>query len=151
MNAAIWAPEATVCLAPQPPLAVRKTRSTVVLFVEDEGFLRDMASGVMESAGHRVLKAGDAAEAMGLFQRYRKIIDVLLTDVVLPGKNGQELAREMRAIDPELKVMFISGYAENAVTRQRPGEAGTHYLPKPFSADSLLEKIAQVLGSDSAA
>jgi len=146
MNSAVWAPEATACLAPQPPLPLRETRSTVVLFVEDEGFLREMAAGVMESAGHRVLKAGDAAEAMRLFQRYRKIIDVLLTDVVLPGKNGCELAREMRAIDSELKVMFISGYVENAVTRQRRCEAGTCYLAKPFSGDSLLEKIEQVLG-----
>jgi DNA-binding response OmpR family regulator len=114
------------------------------LFVEDEGFLREMASGVMESAGHRVLKARDAAEAMGLFRRYRKIIDVLLTDVVLPGKDGRELAREVRAVDPELKVIFISGYAENVITRQQPRDGGTQYLPKPFSADSLLAKIEGV-------
>jgi len=146
MNSAPSAPEAACLVAPHPSLPLKKTRSTVVLFVEDEGFLREMAGGVMESAGHRVLKARDAAEAMDLFRRYRKIIDVLLTDVVLPGKNGQELAKEMRAVDPELKVMFISGYAENVITRQQPCEAGTSYLPKPFSADSLLEKIGQVLG-----
>jgi CheY-like chemotaxis protein len=146
MNSATWAPETTAGVVAHHPLPLRKTRSTVVLFVEDEDFLREMASGVMESAGHRVLKARNAAGAMDLFRRYRKIVDVLLTDVVLPGKNGQELAKEMRATAPELKVMFISGYAENVITRQRPCATGTFYLPKPFSADSLLEKIDQVLG-----
>ena len=133
-------------VVPVPAPTARKTKSTVVLFVEDEEFLRGMASGVMESAGHRVLKARDAAEALDLFRRYRKIVDVLLTDVVLPGKNGYELANEVRAGDPELKVMFISGYAENAVTRRENGETGTCYLPKPFSANALLEKIDHLLG-----
>jgi len=139
-----WVSERAADVAAHYPLPLRRTRPIVVLFVEDEGFLREMASGVMESAGHRVLKARDAAEAMGLFRRYRKIIDVLLTDVVLPGKDGRELAREVRAVDPELKVIFISGYAENVITRQQPRDGGTQYLPKPFSADSLLAKIEGV-------
>jgi len=143
MNSA-WISENTADVAAHYPLPQPRTTPTVVLFVEDEGFLREMASGVMESAGHRVLKARDAAEAMGLFRRYRKIVDVLLTDVVLPGKNGRELARELRAVDPELKVVFISGYAENVITRQQPRDGGTHYLPKPFSADSLLVELERV-------
>jgi len=145
MNSAIWASETTGATV-HHPFPLKRTKATVVLFVEDEGFLREMAAGVIESAGHRVLKACDAAEAMDLFGRYHEIIDVLLTDVVLPGKNGQELAGEMRTLQPELKVMFISGYAENAVTRQQLGD-GTLYLPKPFSADSLLKKIEQVCGA----
>jgi len=143
MNSAGSSTETAAGAAIHHPLPLRKTRATVVLFVEDEGFLREMAGGVMESAGHRVLKARDAAEAMELFQRYHEIIDVLLTDVVLPGKNGQELAWEMRTLEPDLKVMFISGYAENAIARQPLGER-TLYLPKPFSAQSLLKKIEQV-------
>jgi len=140
MNSA-WVSENAAEVAAHYPFPQRRTTSIVVLFVEDEGFLREMASGIMESAGHRVLKARDAAEATKLFRRYRKIIDVLLTDVVLPGKNGRELARELRAVDPELKVIFISGYAENVITRQQSHDRGTHYLPKPFSADSLLAEI----------
>lgn len=146
MNSPVWAPEATACLVPQSPLPLKQSRSAVVLFVEDEDFLREMASGVMEEAGYRVLKAQNGARAMDLFRRHRKIVDVLLTDVVLPGKNGQELAKEMRALDPELKVMFISGYAENVVTCQRSSAAGTLYLAKPFSANSLLQKVNEVLG-----
>lgn len=143
MNSA-WVSENTAGVAAHYPLPQRRTTSIVVLFVEDEGFLREMASGVMESAGYRVLKARDAAETMELFRRNRKIVDVLLTDVVLPGKNGRELARELRAIDPELKVIFISGYAENVITRQQSRDGGTYYLPKPFSADSLLAEIERV-------
>ena len=143
MNSA-WISENTAGVAVHYPLPQPQTTSSVVLFVEDEGFLREMASGVMESAGHRVLRARDAAEAMKLFRRYRKIVDVLLTDVVLPGKNGRELARELRAVDPELKVIFISGYAENVITRQQPRDGATRYLPKPFSADSLLAEIETV-------
>ena len=145
MSSASWTPDAaTGTIAPHfPPLTTK--RPSVVLFVEDEGFLREMASGIMESAGYNVLKARDAAEAMQLFRRYCRIIDLLLTDVVLPGKSGRELAGGMRAIEPKLKVLFISGYVQNAVTQQ-PREPGTHYLPKPFSAESLLEKINQVMG-----
>jgi len=146
MNSAAWAQGTTAGVVSPHPFPLRKSRPTVVLFVEDEGFLREIAGGVMESAGHRVLKARDAAEAMDMFRRYHEIIDVLLTDVVLPGKNGHELAKEMRSIEPKLKVMFISGYALNTVTRQPLGD-GTLYLPKPFSADSLLRKIEQVCGA----
>lgn len=145
MSSANWAPDTTEGTIAAHLLPLHMVRSSVVLFVEDEDFLREMASGVIESAGHRVLQARDAAEAMVLFRRYRKTIDVLLTDVVLPGQSGRELAAEIRAVEPKLKVLFISGYVENAVTQQ-PREPGTHYLPKPFSADSLLEKISQVVG-----
>ena len=146
MDSAVWTSQTSAGATVHRPFPLKRTKPTVVLFVEDESFLREMAGGVMESAGHRVLKARDAAEAMDLFRRYHEIVDVLLTDVVLPGKNGQELAREMRTLEPELKVMFISGYAENAIARQQLGE-GTLYLPKPFSADSLLKKIEQVCGA----
>jgi CheY-like chemotaxis protein len=118
------------------------------LFVEDEWFLREMAVGVLDSAGYRVLKARDAAEAMNLFRRYRKIVDMLLTDVVLPGRDGGVLANEMRADKTALKVVFISGYAENVVARQSCSGDKTLYLPKPFSAESLLEKIDQVLSTE---
>jgi two-component system, cell cycle sensor histidine kinase and response regulator CckA len=70
---------------------------------------------------------------------------LLLTDVVLPGISGRELAKQMRQLRPTLKVMFISGSAENIGARNRLKEADTSYLQKPFSADSLLEKVAQLL------
>jgi len=129
---------------PELPLQAKPLRGTIVL-VEDQEFLRDLAGDVLEGAGHRVLKTRDAETATSLFQRYGRIVDLLLTDVVLPGISGQELAKQIRELRPTLKVMFISGSAENAGARNRCGDPGTSYLQKPFSADSLLEKVDQLL------
>ncbi|HEX8815590.1 MAG TPA: response regulator [Terriglobales bacterium] len=132
-----------------PELAFLSTfveaKPAVVLLVEDEEFLRQMAGGVLESAGHRVLQASNAREAAGLFDRYGQIIDLVVTDVILPGKNGRYLVEEMRTDKPELKVMFISGYAETAVNQRLREIRGDEYLSKPFSADSLLKKINQMV------
>jgi two-component system, cell cycle sensor histidine kinase and response regulator CckA len=119
----------------------------VILLVEDEGFVREMAAGILESAGHRVFRASNATEAMKIFERYRKIIDLLVTDIVLPGKNGQYIAEEMRVLSPGLKVVFISGYAEKLISRGCPRTIGDIYLSKPFSAHSFLEKIERLVRS----
>ncbi len=126
-----------------------RARATILL-VEDETFLRDIAAEVLEAEGYRVLKARHAAEAMVEFRKYRSIVRLLLTDVVLPGKNGRDLAREIRAFSPSLLTLFMSGYAQNAATRQLLGQAGVFYLPKPFTADSLLGKVNEVLESSAA-
>jgi two-component system, cell cycle sensor histidine kinase and response regulator CckA len=122
-----------------------EARPPVVLLIEDEEFLRQMAGGVLEAAGHRVLQAANASEAKGLFERYGKIIDLVVTDVILPGKNGQYLVEEMRTDKPELMAMFISGYAETATSQRLREIHGDEYLPKPFSADSLLKKVKQLV------
>jgi two-component system, cell cycle sensor histidine kinase and response regulator CckA len=70
----------------------------------------------------------------------------LLTDVVLPGQNGRDLANDLRAVCPTLKILFISGYPENVVTRHGIQEDGMFYLSKPFSLQSLTRKVTQVLG-----
>jgi len=85
-----------------------QARGTILL-VEDENLVREVTCEVLESEGYRVLKARDAAEAMEAFRQYKKIVRLLLTDVVLPGQNGCDLAQEMRAIRPSLRTIFISG------------------------------------------
>jgi len=147
MNSAQCVQELTRrAFSPEFHVHAKPLRGTVVL-VEDEEFLRDLAGDVLECAGHRVLKARDGKAAAALFQRYGKIVELLLTDVVLPGKSGRELAKQMRELHPQLKVMFISGYAENMITRSRGGEAAVCYLQKPFSAAALLERVDQLLGA----
>jgi two-component system, cell cycle sensor histidine kinase and response regulator CckA len=126
------------------PILTQVKRS-VILLVEDEEFVREMAAGILEIAGHRVFQASNGAEAMGLFERYREIIDLLVTDVVLPGNDGHSLAKEMRASSPELKVMFISGYAEKLISRRCHELSADVYLPKPFSAHLFLEKIERLV------
>ncbi len=133
----------------QPPSVVVEmemapSRATILL-VEDESFVREVTCEILRSAGYRVLKAGNAREAMQAFQCHGEEVQLLLTDVVMPGQNGRDLARDMRAICPGLRTLFISGYAENAVTRHWSRERGGFYLPKPFSVQSLMRKVSQAL------
>lgn len=92
-----------------------------------------------------MLKAKNSAEAIRTFLQHGKEVDLLLTDVVMPGRNGRELARELRTICPGLKTIFTSGFPENAVTGQQLNQAGVFYLPKPYAVQSLLAKIRQAL------
>jgi DNA-binding response OmpR family regulator len=78
--------------------------------VEDETLLREVTCEILESAGYRVLKTRNAAEAISTFGEYKAIVRLLLTDVVLPGQNGRDLANDLRAVCPKLSVLFISGY-----------------------------------------
>ena len=81
-----------------------------ILLVEDETLLRDVTGEILEATGYRVLKTRNAEEATSAFQRYKTIVKLLLTDVVLPGQNGRDLANDLRSICPNLRTIFISGY-----------------------------------------
>jgi hypothetical protein len=116
-----------------------------ILLVEDETFLREVTCEILESTGYRLLKTRNAVEAKDAFRQYKAIVKLLLTDVVLPGQNGRDLANDLRTICPNLRTIFISGYPENAVTRHGIQEDGMFYLPKPFSLQSLTRKVRQVL------
>jgi two-component system, cell cycle sensor histidine kinase and response regulator CckA len=116
-----------------------------ILLVEDEAFVREITCEILEAAGYRVLKTRSAAEATEAFRRYKAIVRLLLTDVVLPGRNGRDLASDLRTMSPNLRTIFISGYPENAVTKNGIQEEGTFYLPKPFSLQSLTRTVRRVL------
>lgn len=113
-----------------------------VLFVEDEAFVRGVASEVLSSAGYRVLVAGDATEAARSYEAQLGAIDLLLSDVILPGESGRALAARLRRDNPRLKVLLITGYVE----QMSPHAAGAEEcLAKPFSVEVLLRKVRQVL------
>jgi len=116
-----------------------------ILLVEDESFLLEITCEILEAAGYRVLKTRNATEAISAFRQFQTIVRLLLTDVVLPGQNGRDLANELRSISPDLRIIFISGYPENVVTRHGIHDDGMAYLPKPFSLQSLTRKVRQVL------
>lgn len=118
-----------------------------ILVIEDEAFVREITCEILESAGYHVLKARNAAEARTVFRDHRKTVQLLLTDIVLPGGNGRDLAREFRTMNPALKIICTSGYPENAIT-QKVAKDGCFYLQKPFSPDSLLRKIWQISAKD---
>ena len=127
--------------------AIRRGRGTILL-VEDETYLREVTCESLESAGYRVLKTRNAAEAINAFRQYKTIVKLLLTDVVLPGQNGRDLANDLRSVCPKLRIIFTSGYPENVVTQSGMQEEGMFYLPKPFSLQSLTRKVSQVLEQD---
>lgn len=125
--------------------AVAQQCLATVLLVEDEDFVRQVTAEVLTSGGYDVLCARHAAEAMRVFQGCNREVHLLLTDVVLPGRTGNNLARDLQALCPALKTVFISGYPENAVTNQELRKPGVTYLPKPFSLESLLRTVRQAL------
>jgi len=114
-----------------------------VLVVEDESFVREVTAEILRAAGYEVLKAQNAAEAITIFRQNHDHIALLVLDVVLPGRNGRDLARDLTRDQPELRTIFISGYPENAITRDAAIRGKAFYLPKPFSVDSLMRKVRE--------
>jgi CheY-like chemotaxis protein len=98
---------------------LHRGRGTILL-VEDESFHREVTCEILESAGYRVLKAGTAAEAISAFDEYKTIVRLLLTDVVLPGRNGRDLATDLRCVCPKLRIIFISRLSRKCRHPTRP-------------------------------
>jgi len=118
-----------------------------ILVVEDEEEVRALARDVLEMNGFRVLEALDPAHATRLAQTHPGTIDLLITDVVMPGASGPELARRLRTHRPGLRVLCMSGYPENHDQRVG-GEAGWNaWLQKPFTPDVLMRKVRDCLTS----
>ena len=104
-----------------------------------------MACEILGAAGYIVLTARNAAEAIVAFRAHPEQVQLLLTDVVLPDRNGCDLAHELSSLRRGIRAIFMSGYPENMVTRRGLQQPGWSYLPKPFSAASLLQKVKEVL------
>ncbi len=115
-----------------------------ILLVEDERFVREVAAEILISAGHQVLKARTGSEAVKIFLENQQSVELLVTDVVLPGKDGYFLSAELTIVCPKMKTIFMSGYPEKALASGRRAE-GWLYLPKPFSVDSLMRKVEEAL------
>jgi PAS domain S-box-containing protein len=118
--------------------------ASTVLVVEDEPAVRQFAVEVLAGSGHRMLQAANAEEALLESTRYSLPIDLLLTDMVMPGINGLDLAGRIRAIHPETRVLLVSGYSE-VLTAEGKLEAGFHYLQKPYTPESLTRTVERIL------
>ncbi len=116
-----------------------------VLFVEDEEVVRGLGIRVLEQLGYKVLHAPGGPEAIALSGSYDGRIDLLVTDVVMPGMNGRELAQHFLEVRPEMKVLYTSGYTERAVAHHEVLEEGLAFLSKPYPLSSLAKKIREVL------
>lgn len=126
--------------------AVRGGDETVLL-VEDEAQVRRLVHEVLQARGYQVLAATDAREAIALEEKYPARIDLLITDLIMPGMSGRELAQHVTATRPEAKVLFISGYTDDALLRHGVTVPGTSFLQKPFALEDLLLRVRALLDS----
>lgn len=134
----------------QPPRPVAEVpRGTeTILLTEDEADVREIARQFLESGGYQVMEAKDGTEALQLARQNRGKIDLLVTDMVMPGMSGQELAVRLQEEQPGICVVFMSGYSEHAATEMADADPSVRLLTKPFSRAALLRTVREMMGSE---
>jgi PAS domain S-box-containing protein len=129
------------------PATVQGTETLLV--VENEAPLRELTRRMLEAKGYTVLTAATPTDALALVERHAGPIHLAVNDVILPGMDGPELARRLDKARPGLRVLFVSGYANEAIVHQGVLDPGVAYLPKPFTAEALARKVREVLDAPS--
>ena len=142
--AALTATEAQPA-APAETRAVDHTGSGRVLLVEDEEAVRKFAARALASRGYEVLEAASGREAIELIDKTDGPVDLVVSDVVMPEMDGPSLMRELRKRDPDLKIIFVSGYAEDAFAKNLPEGETFMFLPKPFTLKQLIETVKSAI------
>jgi PAS domain S-box-containing protein len=146
----LYLPRAQQSAVEPKPVAIETPRGQgeTILVVEDEATVRSIIADALQDLGYNVLTASDARFAIPVLQSTRKI-DLLVSDVILPHVNGRKLAEMARASRPTLKVLFVSGYSENALARGEFIDTGMDMLTKPFALDTLGAKVHAMINADS--
>ena len=121
--------------------------SETVLLVEDDEMVRALAQAILERYGYHVLAARNVNDALHFAQEGSEQIRLLLTDTIMPGMNGPDLARRVQSIRPEIKVLFMSGYTDKVISCTAALDSGTAFLQKPFTPQTLTRKVHEVLNS----
>jgi CheY-like chemotaxis protein len=133
-------------IAASPPAVVTTPRGTeTVLVVEDDPQVRDITVRSLRSGGYRVLVAGAGHEAFEIAAGERGRLRLLVTDVMMPGLDGRAVANELRRHHPDLRVLYVSGHAQEVIAKRGVLEPGIELLPKPFTRSSLLARVRAVL------
>jgi two-component system cell cycle sensor histidine kinase/response regulator CckA len=122
-----------------------ETETGTVLLVEDDPLVRNVALRALESAGYTVLESGNGHGALAMAHSCDDEIDLLITDVVMPLMGGRELAQELSALHPKTSILFMSGYTDDAVVRHGIMDKDIEYLQKPFTPESLVRRVGEVL------
>jgi CheY-like chemotaxis protein len=117
----------------------------MILLAEDEDQVRRMTRGILEMNGYRVLDATNGQEALSIFRKHNGQIDLVLTDAVMPLMSGRELTETLHTLSPDIKVLFMSGYTNDAIVRHGLLDQTIAFLEKPFTPDALLRKVRDVL------
>lgn len=138
-----------------PPLAGAPADSSraprgaeTILLVEDEASVRALTRRILEGCGYNVLAAAEGNEALRICTRHREPIQLLVTDVVMPGMDGPTLAKRLLVLRPEMRVLYLSGYTDDAVMRHGILEEEVNFMQKPFSSVALAQKVREVLTRD---
>jgi PAS domain S-box-containing protein len=119
--------------------------SETLLVVEDEEMVRNLAVRVLKGVGYTVLGAQDGLEALAIVREHDAPIHLMVTDVVMPGMSGPQLASQLLTFRPGMRVLYVSGYTDNAIVHHGVLDAGLHFLQKPFTPDGLLRKVRETL------
>ena len=122
-----------------------RSETGTVLLVEDDPLVRNVALRALESAGYKVLESGNGHGALAMAHSCDDEIDLLITDVVMPLMGGRELAQELSALHPKTSILFMSGYTDDAVVRHGIMDKDIEYLQKPFTPESLVRRVSEVL------
>ena len=143
--------------APSPPkkaapaemntLSISADTKTILL-VEDSDVVRELTRNVLDINGYAILEASSPEDAIRLCESHGGEIHLLLTDVVMPGMSGRDLSNRLQRVRPGMKVLYMSGYTDEAIVEHGILDAGIHFIPKPFSPASMAQKILEVLNSD---
>jgi two-component system cell cycle sensor histidine kinase/response regulator CckA len=138
-----------VTVVPQPDAprcnARRSHGGETILVVEDEDLVLDVARRILTRHGYRVLAARGGSEALELINEHRGTIHLLLTDVVMPGLTGMQVAERVTEVRPRIRVLYMSGYPESVITSQGVVQRGIHLVSKPFVATDLLDHVRATL------
>ena len=140
--------DAAVAHAGQPARTLATLSGTeTILLVEDETVVRHLVTRILQAAGYTVLTASNGVEALELLERHDGPVHLLLTDVVLPGMSGRDLATRIAEVSLETKVLYTSGYTDDAILRHGVLESATHFVGKPYTRTELTGKVREVLDS----
>jgi CheY-like chemotaxis protein len=147
----VYFPRVLEASGPDPSIShpTPLTGSETVLLTEDEDEVRWLTKDILEMNGYTVLEASSGTEALRLSKSYAGEIHLLLTDVVMPGGGGGELARQIKSERPGIKILFMSGYPDDAMVRHGVLDADAAFIQKPFGLESMARKVRDVLDSDS--
>jgi two-component system cell cycle sensor histidine kinase/response regulator CckA len=134
----------------KPPSGVSRGTETILL-VEDDPQLRELSSSVLSHCGYRVLAASTPEQGLALCESNQRDIRLLVTDVIMPRMNGRQLAERIQKISPRIRVLYISGYTDNAIVHYGVLDPGLWFLGKPFTLSALVAKVREVLDSTTSA
>jgi CheY-like chemotaxis protein len=129
----------------EPPQRLVTSGAETVLLVEDEPALRDLIRFALTGSGFTVLDVPSPADALALIRTHTGPLHLLLTDVIMPGMDGPALVKQVQKERPDIKVLFMSGYATNFIMHDGVIDPGTNFLEKPFNPRTLLGKVREVL------